>query len=74
MAAILSVYPYAIVTEILTKYYRVLQLWRTKLMRHVARKRKERKTHSYFLGKPEGKRLLGKCTFSWGLMELVFKK
>ena len=43
-------------------------------MRHVARKRKERKTHSYFLGKPEGKRLLGKCTFSWGLMELVFKK
>lgn len=45
MAAILSVYPYVIITEILAKYYRVLQLSRTELLRHVhVRERKEKHT------------------------------
>ena len=44
MAAILSVYPYVIITEIITKYYRMLQLRRAKPMRRVKCNRKERKT------------------------------
>ena len=74
MAAILSVYPYVIITEILTKYYSGVTIRRTKLMRHVTRKRKERKVKACLVGKREIKGLLGKCTCSWGLIKLVFKK
>jgi len=72
MAAILSVYSYVMIIEILTKYYRLLQLKWTKLMRHGARKRKERKANRFLVGKREVKRLLGKCTCSWCVMKLVF--